>query len=291
MGLQRFLAGAMLAYGVVYAVFLCRDILRHRDRMREERGSFPAVSISQTVVYFFTTMGFPDFILNTLLVQKCGWIEDKRLPGTLVASCVLPATVISCSYLSGGEALDGATVLLCMLAVATGSFCGARVMARMDGKTIRLIMGIAMICSMGALVVKMIAAADAVGTATGLSVLRLCIALPILLFLGFINMFGVPMKAPAVALFLLLGMAPMSALTLMIATGAISPIAGSVRVLRSGLYQGKISLAAVSFGTLGALIGTAFTVTLEANTLSVILLVIMAVTAVTMLRSPKQGKS
>lgn len=289
MQLQKILAWAMLAYGIVYALVLCRDIFRRRAEMGEEKGTFGALAVSQAVVYFFTTMGFPDFILNTLLFQKCGWVEDKRLPSTLVASCVLPATVISFSYLSGGEALDAATVILCMLAVAAGSFCGARVMARLDGKTIRLIMGIAMICSMGALVVKMIAAADAVGTATGLSVPQLCIALPILLFLGFINMFGVPMKAPAVALFLLLGMTPMSSLTLMIATGAVSPMAGGVRVLRSGLYQNRISLAAVSFGTLGALAGTAFTVSLDATTLSVILLVIMAITAVTMLRPARSG--
>ena len=145
MQLQKILAWAMLAYGIVYALVLCRDIFRRRAEMGEEKGTFGALAVSQAVVYFFTTMGFPDFILNTLLFQKCGWVADKRLPSTLVASCVLPATVISFSYLSGGEALDAATVILCMLAVAAGSFCGARVMARLDGKTIRLIMGIAMI--------------------------------------------------------------------------------------------------------------------------------------------------
>ena len=78
---------------------------------------------------------------------------------------------------------------------------------------------------------------------------------------------------------------------LMLAMGVASPMAGGIRVLRSGLYQKKIALAAVSFGTLGALVGTAFTVSLDATTLSVILLVIMAITAVTMLRPKKQTES
>lgn len=287
---QKILAWAILAYGVVYALCLCRSAWKDRSGVRTEKEKFWQLSLGEAVVFFFTTMGFPDFILNTLLFQKCGWVEDKRLPGTLVASSVFAGAVIAFSYLRGGETLSLVTLLLCMAAIAAGSLTGARVMTNLDGKTIRLIMGVAILCSMGALIFKMIVSAGAVGTAAGLTPWQLCIALPIVFFFGFINMFGVPMKPPSVALFLLLGMSPMSTLTLMLAMGVASPMAGGIRVLRSGLYQKKIALAAVSFGTLGALVGTAFTVSLDATALSVILLIIMAITALTMLR-PKQQKT
>lgn len=288
---QKILAAAILVYGAVYALCLCRSAWKNRCGVQAEKGRFWQLSLGEAVVFFFTTMGFPDFILNTLLFQKCGWVEDKRLPGTLVASSVFAGAVIAFSYLRGGETLSLATLLLCMAAIAAGSLTGARVMTNLDGKTIRKIMGVAILCSMGALIFKMIVSAGAVGTATGLMPWQLCVALPIVFFFGFINMFGVPMKPPSVALFLLLGMSPMSTLTLMLAMGVASPMAGGIRVLRSGLYQKKIALAAVSFGTLGALVGTAFTVSLDATTLSVILLVIMAITAVTMLRPKKQTES
>ena len=281
---QKILAAAILLYGAAYGFCLCRGAWRDREKVGEERGKFWQLSLGEGVVFFFTTMGFPDFILTTLLFQKTGWVEDRRLPGTLVASSVLAGSVIAFNYLRGGEPLGLATLLLCMGTIAAGSLTGARVMTGLDGKTIRKIMGVAILCSMGALVFKMIVSAGAVGTATSLSPVQLCIALPVVFLLGFINMFGVPMKPPAVALFLLLGMSPMSTLTLMLAMGVASPMAGGVRVLRSGLYQKKIALAAVTFGTLGALAGTAFTVSLNATALSVILLAIMAVTAVTMLR-------
>ena len=64
----------------------------------------------------------------------------------------------------------------------------------------------------------------------------------------------------------------------------VNPLYLFIRVLRSALYQKKIVLAAVSFGALGALAGTAFTVTLPAGVLTAVLLVIMAFTSVSMLR-------
>lgn len=290
MNVQTIVAVAILLYGAAYALCLCRGAWKDRGGVRDEKGKFWKLSLSEAVVFFFTTMGFPDFILNTLLFQKCGWVEDKRLPGTLVASSVFPGALIAFSYLRGGEPLGLATLLLCMAAIAAGSFTGARVMTSLDGKTIRLIMGVAILCSMGALILKMVVSAGAVGTAASLAPWQLCIALPIIFGLGFINMFGVPMKPPSVALFLLLGLSPMSTLTLMLAMGVASPMAGGVQVLRSGVYQKKIALAALSFGAIGALIGTVFTVNLDATTLSVILLAIMAITAVTMLRPKRQAE-
>lgn len=291
MNVQGYIAVFILIYGVVYAAFLFRNAWRERDAVRAERGTFWKMSLSESAVYFLTTMGFPDFILNTLLFQRTAWVDDRRLPGTLVAGAVFPSAVISFSYLRGGETLGLPTLLLCMAAIVAGSLTGARVMTSLSGRTIRRIMGIAMLFSMGALVLKMAVSAGTVGAASSLTAWQLCIALPIIFFFGFINMFGVPMKPPAIALFLLLGMSPMSTLSLMLAMGVASPMAGGVRVLRSGVYQKKAALAASTFGVLGALAGTFFTVSLNAAVLSVILLLIMAVTAVSMLRPGQKERA
>ncbi len=288
MGVQRVLGMVILVYGLGYALCLCIQAWKKKEAMREEKGAFWKISLCEAIVYFFTTMGVPDFILNTLLFRKFSWVRDQYLPGTLVATAVFPSALIAFSYLRNGEPLGFATLFLCMAAIAAGSFAGARVMTSLSGETIRKIMGIAMLLSMGALVLKMVVSAGTVGTASSLTPWQLGIALPVVFFLGFINMFGVPMKPPAIALFLLLGMSPMSTLTLMLVLGVISPMVGGIRVVRSGMYQQKIALSGISFGLLGALLGTAFTVTLDATALGVILLIIMALTAVSMLRPPKQ---
>ena len=288
MYVQRILGAVILLYGAGYALCLCVRAWREKDAVRREEGAFWKISLCEGFVYFVTTMGVPDFILNTLLFRKFSWVRDRYLPGTLVATAVFPSALIAFSYLRGGEPLGSATLFSCMAAIAAGSFAGARVMTSLSGETIRKIMGVAMLLSMGALVLKMAVSAGAVGTAAALLPWQLCIALPVIFLLGFINMFGVPMKPPAIALFLLLGMSPMSTLTLMLVLGVVSPMVGGIRVMRSGLYQQKIALSGVSFGLLGALAGAAFTVSLDATVLGVILLLIMALTAASMLRPPKK---
>ena len=286
---QIILAGALMLYGAVYTAGLCRDAWRNKDVCRAEKGKFWQISLCETVVYFFTTLGFPDFLLNTLLFRKFQWVDDRRLPGTLVAASVLPGAWIASAYLVGNRSVELKTLFLCMIAIGLGSIVGARVVGSLSGATIRKIMGVAMIASMGALILKMVVSAGAVGTGTALLWWQLAIALPIIFGLGVINMFGVPMKPPAIALFLLMGIEPMATLTLVMAMGVISPMTGGVRVLRSGNYQRKLSLLGALFGFVGALIGAVFTVSLNAGILNVILLFIMAFTAVSMLRPQKKA--
>ena len=243
--IETVLGVLIILYGTVYALFLLRAVWKDRANAAEEPGTFWKVSVCEAVVYFFTTMGVPDFILNTT---------------------------------------DMTTTLLCAAAIAAGSLMGARVMTALPAEVIRKIMAIAMLASMGAMVLKLVVSSGAAGTGTALAPWQMCIALPAVFGLGFLNMFGVPMKPPAIALLLLMGLSPINTLTLMLVMGVVSPMAGGIRVLRSALYQKKIVLAAVSFGALGALAGTAFTVTLPAGVLTAVLLVIMAFTSVSMLR-------
>ena len=285
---QKCMAAALLVCGAAYALCLCRGAWKNRAAFRAEPGVLWNMSLWEAAVYFFTTMGFPDFLLNTVLFRHKKWVDDRRLPGTLVAASILPGAWIASAYLLGNTAVDLITLLLCVAAIGLGSIIGARVVSRMSGGAIRAIMGVAMIASMGALILKMIVSAGAVGTAMDLSAWKLFIALPLMFGFGVINMFGVPMKPPAIALLLLLGMEPMAVLTVVMVMGVVSPMTGGVRVLRSGNYQRKPVLAGALAGFAGALAGTVFTVSLNAAVLNGILLFIMAFTAVSMLR-PQRG--
>ena len=145
---QQVIALLFLIYAVGYAFCICVRAWRERTLIKKEPGRFWQISLGETAVYFLTTMGFPDFILNTLLLCRCGWVEDKRLPGTLVAASVLPGALIACIYLWGGNTLHLPTLLLSMAAIAAGSTTGARIVNALNGKTIRRIMGIAILFSM-----------------------------------------------------------------------------------------------------------------------------------------------
>ena len=66
---ETVLGGLIILYGTVYALFLLRAVWKDRANAAEEPGTFWKVSVCEAVVYFFTTMGVPDFILNTTVSQ------------------------------------------------------------------------------------------------------------------------------------------------------------------------------------------------------------------------------
>lgn len=59
------------------------------------------------------------------------------------------------------------TTLLCAAAIAAGSLMGARVMTALPAEVIRKIMAIAMLASMGAMVLKLVVSSGTAGTGTG----------------------------------------------------------------------------------------------------------------------------
>ena len=72
--IETVLGVLIILYGTVYALFLLRAVWKDRANAAEEPGTFWKVSVCEAVVYFFTTMGVPDFILNTTVFQSAaGW--------------------------------------------------------------------------------------------------------------------------------------------------------------------------------------------------------------------------
>ena len=150
--IETVLGVLIILYGTVYALFLLRAVWKDRANAAEEPGTFWKVSVCEAVVYFFTTMGVPDFILNTTVFQKCRWVDDRRLPGTLVAAAVFPSALIAFSLSMSWDGRAGHD----HNAAVRRSHCGrqpdgkARVMTALSAEVIRKIMAIAMLASMGA---------------------------------------------------------------------------------------------------------------------------------------------
>ena len=85
------------------------------------------------------------------------------------------------------------------------------------------------------------------------------------------------MKPAGTAMFLLLGLSPIATLTIVLVMASIGPMGGALAIIKSRNYHQKLSLAAVSGGTVGAILGTIFTVSIGATTLNIILLAVMLI--------------
>ena len=153
-----------------------------------------------------------------------------------------------------------------------------------DKKKLKDLMTIALICSFIILIIKMIVSSGASGTASALTGARLPIAAVLCFITGIINMFGIPMKPTWTAMFLILGLSPISTLTMVQSVGYFGPMSGGYNILKSGNYHYKTVLCAALAGTAGAFIGVSLALTLSAGLLNIILLAVMALAIVSMAR-------
>ena len=260
---QKILSAAVLTAGMLYALYILIDSYRDREAVKAMPGDLRRLIPLEVIVFFISSLGVSDILQNTLVVNHYRLCSDENMPGTLIGSGIVPGSIIAFKLLRAGTPLDVRLIIICC---------------------ITLIMRAALIVSFAFLVIKIIVSAGAAGTGTGLGGIKLAVAAAVCFFTGMFNMFGIPMKPTWTALFLIMGLSPIIVLTLTLVFGSITPISGGVSILRNGKYQKKMFLAGVTGGSAGAVLGTAFAVTLPAAVLNVLLIGVMLIAIISMFR-------
>jgi len=282
---QKILGGVILAIGLVYAAVLVRSCLKDKKGMLACPGSFKLLAPLEFIVFIIASIGVSDYLLNTLVARHFRLTRDEELPGTLICCGVVPGSIFAFSMLRTENPVDIVTLLACSAAVIIGTVIGSRIVSGMDGRLIRKIMCIALVVSLVFVVIKIILSAGVTGEAVGLRGIKLVIAAVLCLLTGIVNRFGIPMKPTWTALFLILGFSPLATLSMILIIGALTPISGGVSVIKSGLYQKKAVLSALTFGSLGAIVGTALAISIPALVLNIVLIAVMLVAIVSMARN------
>lgn len=273
-----------LLCGLGYAGILAREFLQNREALRQAPGDLKLLAPAEFLVFFLCTLGVSDFLLNTLLIRKRKLSDDKGLPSCLIVSTLVPGGFLSFSYLRAENTADTLTLILFMLFLVIGAAIGGRAVNRMDGRTIRKILGIALLVSMAALIVKMIVTAGVTGSTAGFRGLRLVIMCVLCLGIGFLNMMGVPGKPITTAMLLLLGMSPVAALTLTIVLGSIIPMSSGFSLIKAGRFNRKLALAAMTAGSAAAVLGVTLAVSMDPLLLNILLLFVMLVAVISILK-------
>ena len=284
MSFQKIIAAIALFMGLMYGGILLYRALRSRSAFLAEKGHFGSLCLWETGIYFCATMGISDFLLNTLLLNKLKITEDKNLPGTLVCACMLPGSVIAFFLLRVENPVQLSTLIPCCIGITAGSLTGARIVTGLDGAKVRRFMTIALIFALAAVIVRIGLSRGAAGTAVGLSGIRLAAAVLLSFAAGVVNMMGVPMKPANTAIFLLLGLSPLSTLTMVLVMACIGPMAGIIPVIKSGAYHQKTVCAAVICGSVGAAIGSMVAISLSAGLLNSLLILVMIIAIISMIR-------
>ena len=284
MSLPRITGIVFLLCGLVYAFVLGRDLVKHREALHSAPGDLKLLAPLEAGVFFLCTLGVSDFLLNTLLIKRLRLSDDRSLPSCLIAATIVPGALIAFRYLLSENTADALTLALFMLCLAFGAALGGRAVSRMDGATLKKIMGCALLVSMAALIVKMVVSAGSTGTAVGLRGGQLAVLCAGCVGIGFLNMMGVPCKPIAAALLLLLGLSPVATLTLTLVLGVIIPVTGGISIVRAGLYNRKLILAAMTAGSLAALLGVMLAISMNPLLLNILLILVMLMAVVSIFK-------
>ena len=285
---QKIAGFTLLAIGILFGILVLARAVRQREEMRQEAGDIRLIALIEAAIYFIATLGLSDYLMHTLEIRGLKLADDRRIPGTLVAAAVTPGAVMACFLLQSGRPAGARTIVLCAVSMILGSVTGGRIIGRIDGTKIRKFMGIALIGSLIALLIKMLVSRTAAGVLLELTGWKLVLAVLFSFLWGNLNMLGVPMKPAGTAVFLILGLSPVAVLTLTLVMGCTGPMGGAPVVYRRGDYLQKVTVMAVTAGSAGAVLGGIFAVTVNAAVLNILMLLMLVIAIVSMLRPAKK---
>jgi uncharacterized membrane protein YfcA len=199
---------------------------------------------------FLDTLGIGSFAPTTALLKFRGKVADELIPGTLNVGLNAAGFIETFLFITVVRVQPA--LLVCMVAsAAAGAWLGAGVVSRMPRRSIQLFMGVALLIAASFFAMSNLGAFPAGGTAFGLAGWRFPFAVAVSFVLGALMCIGIGNYAPLMILLSLLGMAPLAAFPIMMASdGVLQPVA-SLGFFRSGRFSHVASLGL----TVGSFIG------------------------------------
>ena len=202
---------------------------------------------------FLDTLGIGNYAQITALYKFRARPSDELIPGTLNVGCGPPALFSSLLFITSVK-VQPALLLSMVLASAAGAWLGAGIVSRMDRRTIQLLMGTALLIAACFFTMTNVGVLPPAGTAMALSGWRFGLAVSASFGLGALMCAGIGNYAPSMALLAFLGMHPLAAYPIMIASdGLLIPVAG-LGFIRSGRFSSPAAAGIVLGGAIGTLL-------------------------------------
>ncbi len=220
---------------------------RHRWPVRPSTGDVAIGGVTS----FLDTLGIGNYAQITALFKLRGHPPDELIPGTLnVGNAV---GILFSSTLFVTKVNVEPTLLLAMIVSAgAGAWIGAGIVSRMPRRAIQWFMGVALLIAAGFFTMTNLGVIPPTGVAMELHGWRFVVAVTANFVLGALMCVGIGNYAPSMALLAFLGMHPIAAYPIMIASdGVLIPVA-SLGFLRSGRFAPAVAVGL----TIGGIVGT-----------------------------------
>lgn len=270
---------------LVYIAFIwIRDLIRHRKRLND--GNIYLATGIGFVTNFFDALGIGSYAPTTMFLKLTKFLKsDKLLPGTLTIACSIPVLLEAFMFITSVK-VNGVTLLSLVIASAIGSFIGSKFISRFDEKKIQVIMGFALVITAVLMLLQNTGFLAGLGNgnkATALTGYKLAIGIGGNFILGALMTAGIGLYAPCMAMIYLLGLTPIAAFPIMMAScAALMPVA-SREFIRKGDYNRIATIGITIGGVVGVYIAVTLVKSLNVKLLTWLVIIVVTYTAITLL--------
>jgi len=233
-----------------FAYRLIADLVRHKSEVRKEPGSNLFYAFLGVASQFLGTFGVSDFAFNTVAFRMTKTVEDKKIPGTVNAACVIPVAFMALAYITVIK-IDVLTLAVLIVAQTTGSYLTPRIVVKLPVRRIRMGIAVGLLCAAGFILAGKLQLIPSGGNLTGLPGVKLAVAAAAVFIYGALNNIGIGSYAPTMATVYALGIDPRVAFPIMMGGCTFSCAVGAMEFVRLGGYNRKPTLWIASFGLLG----------------------------------------
>jgi uncharacterized membrane protein YfcA len=261
---------------------------RHRWPIRPSRGDV----VIGGVTGFLDTLGIGNYAQITALFKLRGHPPDELIPGTLnVGNAV--GILVSATLFISTVPVEPTLLMVMVISAGAGAWIGAGIVSRMRRRVIQVLMGIALLLAALFFTMTNLGIIAPTGSAMGLTGWRFALAVVANFVLGALMCVGIGNYAPSMALLAFLGMHPIAAYPIMIASdGVLIPVA-SLRFLRSGRFAPAVAVGLTHGGIVGTMAAVPLVKMLGAHLTLMrwVVTVVIAYAAIAMLRSARGSQT
>ena len=254
------------------------------------KPSWEAVGLG-VVVNFFDTLGIGSFAPTT------AWLKFRKMVPDRVLSCTMLVGLTPPSILEGfiflillGVKVDPALLVGCVLALLMGGLLGAPLVMRTRVWIVQMVVACALVLAAGMYLLANLNLMPGGGTANGLPVPLMIVAIVANFIFGILLNFGVGNYAPTLVLLSLMGMDPRLCFPIMAAGAGLCGAGASIRHIKMGEITLPVVLG-LALGGIPAVLVAAFVVkSMSVEVLRWLVLVVVLYAAAVMFRAALAGR-
>ena len=274
----------LVLWTAVFAIFLIKDCITHKEDFNGKK--VVPLAIIGFITNFLDTWGIGSFATTQAGFKFTKSSPDETMPGTLNVGDTIPVVAEALLFFGFVE-LDAITLISMLGAAILGAVLGAGIVCKWPVKLVRIGLGSALIILAIVLACRNanVGPFGLMGTATGLTGIKLVIGVVVNFFLGALMTIGVGLYAPCMALVNALGMSPASAFPIMMGSCAFLMPSAGIKFIKEGKYDRKAALCLTFFGTIGVIAAyLLMKYAFDLKTLTWIIIAVMLYTAIAFFR-------